>query len=215
MTKLILAPLLCIALFACSNTNEKSEFSKVENEKMKVNDTLQTAYFAAGCFWCVEAIFESIKGVDAVISGYSGGEEKNPTYALVSTGKTKHAEVVKIVYDSTIISYDTLLMAFFGSHDPSTLNEQGPDLGPQYRSIIFYQTENEKMLAERYIKNLLDEKLFPKITTEVVPLVKFYPAEIYHQDYEKNNPDNPYIQKVSYPRLKAFKDKFSSLSKEE
>lgn len=212
MLKLVFLPLLFVALIACSQNSEVKE-NPVKIEES--NDSLQTAYFAAGCFWCVEAIFESINGVDQVISGYSGGLEKNPTYESVSRGNSKHAETVKIVYDSTIISYDTLLMAFFGSHDPSTLNRQGPDFGPQYRSIIFYQTGSEKLKAENYIKKLLKEKAFPEITTEVVPLTKFYPAEIYHQDYEKNNPDNTYVQRISTPRLKAFKNKFSELLKEE
>lgn len=212
MVKAFVIPLLFITLIACSQNNS------VNNKIVTIettNDSLQTAYFAAGCFWCVEAIFESINGVDQVISGYSGGLEKNPTYETVSRGNSKHAETVKIIYDSTIISYDTLLMAFFGSHDPSTLNRQGPDFGPQYRSIIFYQNASEKLKAENYIKKLLKEKAFPEITTEVVPLTKFYPAEIYHQDYEKNNPDNTYVQRISTPRLNSFKEKFSQLLKKE
>lgn len=212
MFKIALVPLLFIALIACSQNNDSKEKSVTLIES---NDSLQTAYFAAGCFWCVEAIFESINGVDQVISGYSGGLETNPTYETVSRGNSRHAETVKIVYDSTIISYDTLLMAFFGSHDPSTLNSQGPDFGPQYRSIIFYQNSAEKEQAQKYIRKLIIDKTFPKITTEVVPLTKFYPAEIYHQDYEKNNPENSYVQRVSTPRLNAFKNKFGELLKKE
>jgi len=167
--------LLLSALSACSQT--PSENKKIKKPTFS-EDTLQTAYFAAGCFWCVEAIFESIDGVQEVVSGYSGGKEENPT------------------------------------HDPSTLNSQGPDFGPQYRSIIFYQNEQEKLKAEKYIAVLLAKKAFPKITTEVTRLDVFYEAEIYHQDYEKNNPDNPYIQRVSLPRLTKFKSSFKGKLKD-
>jgi peptide-methionine (S)-S-oxide reductase len=173
----------------------------------------KTAYFAAGCFWCVEAVFESIKGVEDVTSGYAGGKEKNPTYELICSGNSQHAETIKITYDSTKINFDTLLVAFFGSHDPSTLNQQGPDFGPQYRSIVFYQTMKEKNLAETYIKRLIQQKVHSKITTELTPYSVFYPAEIYHQDYEKNNPNNRYIQLVSKKRLEKFKKKLPHLLK--
>ena len=210
MMKISLIPLLFIALTACSQGVETVKTEKKVNKNL---DSLQTAYFAAGCFWCVEAIFESIEGVEEVESGYSGGTEKNPTYELVCSGKSKHAETVKIYYDSSKVNYSTLLEAFFGSHDPSTLNQQGPDFGVQYRSIVFYENENEKNLTEKYIKNLLAQKAFPKITTEVVPLVKFYKAEIYHQNYEEMNPDNPYVKRVSQPRLIRFKEKYNSILK--
>ena len=206
MMKISLIPLLFLALTACSQGVETVKTEKKVNKNL---DSLQTAYFAAGCFWCVEAIFESIEGVEEVESGYSGGTEKNPTYELVCSGKSKHAETVKIYYDSSKVNYSTLLEAFFGSHDPSTLNQQGPDFGVQYRSIVFYENGNEKNLTEKYIKNLLEQKAFPKITTEVVPLVKFYKAEIYHQNYEEMNPDNPYVKRVSQPRLIRFKEKYN------
>lgn len=210
MLKISLIPIVFSALLACSQSNEQTNTLPQSEKNL---DSLQTAYFAAGCFWCVEAIFESIEGVEEVISGYSGGTEKNPTYEMVSSGRTQHAETVKIIYDSTIITYDTLLIAFFGSHNPSTLNQQGPDIGMQYRSMIFYQNESEKKLAENYILQLLTAKQFSKITTEIVSLDKFYQAEIYHQNYEKINPENPYVQKVSLPRLHAFKAKFAFLLK--
>jgi peptide-methionine (S)-S-oxide reductase len=210
--KFSLIPLLFIALSACSQGTETANSKKKVRKNL---DSLQTAYFAAGCFWCVEAIFESIEGVEEVESGYSGGSEKNPTYELVCSGKTKHAETVKIYYDSSKVSYTALLEAFFGSHDPSTLNQQGPDIGVQYRSIIFYENAQEKALTDDYIKKLLNQKAFPAITTEVVPLVKFYKAEIYHQNYEEIHPDNPYVKSVSRPRINAFKKKFKSLIKVE
>lgn len=210
MMKFSLIPLLFFALSACSQV---SDSEKSEKKVVKNLDSLQTAYFAAGCFWCVEAIFESIEGVEEVESGYSGGTEKNPSYELVCSGKTKHAETVKIYYDSSKVSYNILLEAFFGSHDASTLNQQGPDLGVQYRSIVFYENVQEKDYTEKYIQKLLKEKVFPKITTEVVPLVKFYKAEIYHQNYEELNPDNPYVKGVSQPRLNRFKEKYGQLLK--
>ncbi|MEY3237169.1 MAG: peptide-methionine (S)-S-oxide reductase [Bacteroidota bacterium] len=210
MMKFSLIPLLFIAISACSQVTESI---KTEKKVHKNLDSLQTAYFAAGCFWCVEAIFESIEGVEEVESGYSGGTEKNPTYELVCSGKTKHAETVKIYYDSSKVNYNTLLEAFFGSHDASTLNQQGPDFGVQYRSIVFYESAQEKEYTEKYIQKLLNEKVFPKITTEIVPLVKFYKAEIYHQNYEETHPDNPYVKSVSLPRLNRFKEKYVRILK--
>jgi peptide-methionine (S)-S-oxide reductase len=196
--------LLIFSLTSCAQPNVQT---------IPTSPKFKTAYFAAGCFWCVEAVFESIKGVEDVTSGYAGGKEKNPTYELICSGNSMHAETIKITYDSTIINYDTLLVAFFGSHDPSTLNQQGPDFGPQYRSIIFYQNLKEKQQAERYITRLIQQKVHSKITTELTPFSVFYPAEIYHQDYEKNNPNNRYIQLVSKKRLEKFKKKLPHLLK--
>ncbi len=176
---------------------------------------LHKAYFASGCFWCVEAIFESIQGVKEAISGYSGGHTKNPTYESIGTGRTGHAEAVEVYYDTTVIDYPTLLKVFFGSHDPTTLNRQGPDAGTQYRSAIFYGTDDEKVLAENYIAELLKEGSFSKITTEVSPLDIFYTAEEYHQDYERRNPNQPYVRAVSIPRLKKFQKAFPELLKNE
>ena len=173
-----------------------------------------TAYFGSGCFWCVEAIFESVKGVKYAESGYCGGTVKKPTYEQVCSGKTGHAETVKVVYYPNIINYKDLLRIFFNSHDPTTLNQQGPDKGTQYRSVIFYSNENERKLADEYIQSLLQKKEFKKITTTLEPFEAFYPAEDYHQDFEKNNPENPYIKQVSEPRLKAFKRKSYQLLKE-
>jgi peptide-methionine (S)-S-oxide reductase len=157
----------------------------IQAQKTKV------AYFGSGCFWCVEAIFETVKGVKEAESGYCGGTTKNPTYEQICTGRTGHAETVKITYDPNVISYADLLRVFFNSHDPTTLNQQGPDKGTQYRSVIFYANESEKELAKNYIKNLLDKKTFKEITTTLEPFSTFYPAETYHQDFEKRNPDYP------------------------
>ena len=179
----------------------------IQAQKTKV------AYFGSGCFWCVEAIFETVKGVKEAESGYCGGTTKNPTYEQICTGRTGHAETVKVTYDPNVISYSDLLRVFFNSHDPTTLNQQGPDKGTQYRSVIFYANESEKELAKNYIKNLLDKKTFKEITTTLEPFSTFYPAEAYHQDFEKRNPDYPYVKQVSLPRLKAFKNKTKDLLK--
>lgn len=173
----------------------------------KIQGKYATAYFGSGCFWCVEAIFESVKGIEYAESGYSGGKVKNPSYNQICTGTTGHAETVKVVYDPIIISYDDLLRVFFNSHDPTTLNQQGPDKGTQYRSVIFYTTNEEKEKAKAYIQKLLANKKFKSITTECVAFEKFYKAEDYHQNFERDNPDNPYVISVSKPRLKAFKKK--------
>ncbi len=212
MRTLTLLSALFIALCACSQKEEQTT-SKGTEKKSTNLDGLQTAYFASGCFWCVEAIFESVDGVEEVVSGYAGGKEKNPTYEQVSAGLTGHAESVKIYYDSTKVSYQSLLEVFFGSHDPTTLNQQGPDRGKQYRSAIFYKNQGEKTAAETYIQELLKAKTFSKITTEVAPFSGFYEAEEYHQDYEQLNPDNSYVRAVSIPRLNKFKQKFPKLLK--
>ncbi len=177
----------------------------------------EKAYFASGCFWCVEAIFESVKGVKEVVSGYAGGEEENPTYEMVSYGQTTHAEAVEVYYDPKTISFTALVQVFFGSHDPTTLNRQGPDRGTQYRSIAFYQTEKEKQIIEGYMQALKDQNVYEgePITTEVKPLDIFYKAEEYHQDYERKNPNNSYIRNVSIPRLNRFKQNFQDYLKEE
>jgi len=170
-------------------------------------EATKTAYFASGCFWCSEAIFELIVGVKSVESGYTGGKTVNPTYEQVCSGNTGHAEAIKVVYYPSTVTYEKLVRAFFESHDPTTLNQQGADKGTQYRSAIFYQNEAEKQYANTYCKELVSKGTFKMVTTEVVPLTIFYAAESYHQDYEKKNPYNGYIQAVSKPRMLAFKKK--------
>ena len=174
---------------------------------LALSQKTSTAYFGSGCFWCVESIFESVKGVKYAESGYSGGSIKNPTYDQVCSGRTGHAETVKVVYYSSEIGYEDLLRVFFNSHDPTTLNQQGPDKGTQYRSVIFYSDENEKKIAQKHIESLLEKKTFKQITTTLEPFQAFYRAEEYHQDFEKNNPLNPYVIQVSKPRIKSFKSK--------
>ena len=171
-------------------------------------------YFASGCFWCVETIYESLDGVKEVYSGYAGGSTINPNYYQVMSGKTGHAEAIEIIYDSTKVSFDTLLKVFFDSHNPTTPNRQGPDYGTQYRSIAFYNNEDEKNKIKNYINFLSTSSIFGKnIITEIKEIDKFYYAEEYHQDYEKKNPNNPYVQNVSIPRFNKFKQKASNYIK--
>ena len=177
--------------------------------------TLQVATFAGGCFWCTEAYFERLKGVDRVISGYTGGKEKNPTYEQVSYGRTGHAEAVNIFYNPYEVSYEELLEVFFATHDPTTLNRQGPDVGKQYRSVIFYHNEEQKRAAEQYIASLNDAGAYPnKIVTKVEPFTKFWTAEEYHQDYFRRNPDDPYVVTVARPKVQKFENAYQSKLKE-
>lgn len=183
-----------------------------------VNDqdykSMNKAYFASGCFWCVETIYESLDGVKEVYSGYAGGSTINPNYYQVMSGKTGHAEAIEIIYDENVVSFDTLLKVFFDSHNPTTPNRQGPDYGTQYRSIAFYSNEAEMKKINNYIDFLSTTSIFgKKIITEIEKIDKFYYAEDYHQDYEKKNPNNPYIQNVSIPRFKNFKQKASNYVK--
>ncbi|WP_299681568.1 peptide-methionine (S)-S-oxide reductase MsrA [uncultured Tenacibaculum sp.] len=173
----------------------------------------EVAYFASGCFWCVEAIFESVEGVDEAVSGYAGGHTKNPTYKSIGTGRTGHAETVAVYYDPKKVDFKTLVVVFFGSHDPTTVNGQHPDYGTQYRSIAFYNNDEEKQIIEKYIKSLNYKVYKGKVATEVLPIKKFHEAEAYHQNYERLNPNNPYVQNVSIPRLNRFKKRFPSLLK--
>ncbi|RNI25959.1 peptide-methionine (S)-S-oxide reductase MsrA [Rufibacter latericius] len=179
-------------------------------------DSLAIATFAGGCFWCTEEAAEKLKGVHDVISGYTGGSTKNPTYEQVSTGLTGHAEAVQIYYDPKVVSYQTLLEAFFAAHDPTTLNRQGPDEGTQYRSAIFYRTPEEKAQIEEYMKKLNATRAFQApIVTEVAALKEFYPAEEEHQDFYRNNPNNPYMRAVSTPKVEKFKKKMEGKLKDE
>ncbi|MEE3999148.1 peptide-methionine (S)-S-oxide reductase MsrA [Tenacibaculum sp. FZY0031] len=195
-------------------------FSQKKEEKRKevsvqTNSETKVAYFASGCFWCVEAIFESVSGVEEAVSGYAGGHTTNPTYKTIGTGRTGHAESVAVYYNPKKVSFQTLVTVFFGSHDPTTKNGQHPDYGSQYRSIAFYKTQEEKQLIQNTIRRLNKEVYQGKIVTEVKKMEKFYPAEEYHQNYERLHPENPYVQKVSIPRLNRFKRKFPELLKKE
>jgi peptide-methionine (S)-S-oxide reductase len=212
---IILSLALVFTTASCSTQTNVKSVKKEKAESIEKPEGLETAYFASGCFWCVEAVFESVRGVGEVISGYAGGDASDANYSAVSAGRTNHAEAVEVFYDPEVVTYETLLVVFFGSQDPTTPNQQGPDRGRQYRSSIFYKNEAEKNAAEAYIEKLTKEKVFDApIVTEVVPFEAFYDAEEYHQDFEKRNPNQGYVKAVSVPRLKRFQSKFPELLKE-
>lgn len=176
---------------------------------------LEEATFGAGCFWCVEAIFQRLKGVESVEAGYSGGGVKNPSYRAVSTGNTGHAEVTRIVFNAEMISFETLTEIFFYTHNPSTLNRQGYDRGTQYRSVIFYHNATQKRIGEAMLAKIDKTGYYDApIVTEISPLVNYYPAEDYHQNYYENNPDQTYCKAVIQPKLKKFLVQYSDMLKE-
>lgn len=177
----------------------------VEQLTAKVQEQ-KKAYFASGCFWCVEEVYESLEGVSESISGYSGGTTENPSYEASNTGKTGHAEAVEVQYNPEIISFDELVWVYFASQNIEQVNGQGPDIGSQYRSILFYQNAEELSIINKHIDSLT--QIGYKVAAEVKAFEKFWKAEDYHQDYVKNNPQNPYVQKVSIPRFKAFQQKY-------
>jgi peptide-methionine (S)-S-oxide reductase len=202
---ILLTPLLIIFAFAFTN-GAKTEKGKIE---MDNNKGLEKATFGSGCFWCTEAVFEKLKGVESVVSGYSGGATENPTYNEVCSGETGHAEVTQITYDPSIITFAELLEVFWQTHDPTTSNRQGNDVGTQYRSVIFYHNEEQKKLAEEYKKKLDEAKIFSNpIVTEITAFTKFYPAENYHQDYYEQNKSQPYCSLVITPKVEKFKKVF-------
>ncbi len=202
-----------------SNKSNKEAEAKAQQEQTPIQvegkNGYEYAYFASGCFWCVEAIYESVKGVKESISGYSGGYTENPTYEASNTGRTGHAEAVEIMYDPKKVSFSDLVDVYFGSQNITQVNGQGPDRGSQYRSIIFYQNEDQKQIIDAKIAEL--EKVIGEgnVAAEVLPFQKFWEGEAYHQDYEKRNPFNSYILGVSIPRLIKFQQKFPHLLKED
>lgn len=174
----------------------------------------EIATFANGCFWCTEAIFKELRGVETVVSGYSGGNIKNPTYEQICTGDTGHAETIQISFDPSVISYNDLLKVFFLTHDPTTLNRQGNDIGSQYRSAIFYHNDTQKQIAEKVKEEIEKEKVYQNpIVTEIKPFTNFYEAENYHKNYYEKNPDKPYCQFVINPKLQKFRKEFINLLK--
>ncbi len=175
-------------------------------------NSAEVAVLGGGCFWCTEAIFQNLKGVSSVLPGYTGGLAENPTYEMVCAGGTGHIEAAKIEFDPKTISFENLLEVFFATHDPTTKDRQGNDVGQQYRSAIFFTSDEQKTASEKYIQSVQKEYSAP-IVTEVRQLDKFYVAENYHQDYFKNNPNNPYCQAVINPKLEKFKKKFPQLLK--
>lgn len=175
------------------------------------NETQETATLGGGCFWCTEAIFADLRGVKKIVSGYSGGHAENPTYEQVCSGATGHAEVVQIRFDPNEISYQEILQVFFATHDPTTLNRQGNDMGSNYRSVIFYHSPEQREIAEKVISDLTDEKLFDKpIVTEITEFTEFFPAEDYHKDYFEKNLNQRYCASVIAPKVAKFRQKFLS-----
>ena len=176
---------------------------------MSTDQRFELATLAGGCFWCLEAVYRELRGVERVVSGYTGGHVARPSYEQVCTGATGHAEAVQITYDPQVASYKELLEVFFTIHDPTTLNRQGADIGTQYRSAIFYHTPEQKSVAEEVIANLNDAGIYDApIVTKLVPAPEFYPAEDYHQEYFERNPAQPYCRAVVAPKVAKFRSKF-------
>ncbi|MFM7429743.1 MAG: peptide-methionine (S)-S-oxide reductase MsrA [Flammeovirgaceae bacterium] len=200
--------LTAFALVAILQAKAQSQTKQVETTNV------QTATFGAGCFWCTEAVFLNVKGVIKVVSGYTGGKVKNPTYREICTGMTGHAEVTQITFDPVVVSFEELLEVFWNTHDPTTLNRQGADEGTQYRSSVFYADENQKALAEAYKKQLEVSHVYKNpIVTEITTLTTFYPAEDYHQNYYELNPNQGYCQYVIRPKVDKFKKQFADKQK--
>jgi len=199
--------MLFFYLISCNTSDvESKELIKTNT----IQQTMDTITFGAGCFWCVEAIFSDLNGVEKVVSGYAGGAVKNPSYKEVCTGSTGHAEVCQVIYNPEIISYQELLEVFWQVHDPTTLNRQGGDIGTQYRSAIFYHNEDQKKIAEQFKQTLNNEKVYPDpIVTEITAFTNFYPAEDYHQDYFELNGENPYCKAVVRPKVEKFRKVFN------
>lgn len=203
-------PAFLLLFTACHAQPPVTQITNKDNSKM------ETATFGAGCFWCVEAVFQQLEGVESVESGYMGGTVENPTYRAVCTGRTGHAEVIQIKFDPEKITFDELLEVFWKTHDPTTLNRQGADTGTQYRSAVFYHNDQQRETAESYKKKLNDAGAFPNpIVTEITKASEFYVAENYHQDYYNQNKSNPYCRAVIPPKLEKLKEIFGDKLKKE
>ena len=210
--KTLATALVMMTSFSCSNAEEKRN-EAVLSEKMDkemIAEGMDTATLGAGCFWCIEAVFQELKGVESVTSGYAGGFIKNPSYKEVCTGRTGHAEVAQIVFDPDVISFDELLEVFWKTHDPTTLNRQGNDIGTQYRSSVFYHNEKQKEKTEYYKRKLDESGAYPNpVVTTIEELTDFYVAEDYHQNYYNSNTSQPYCTFVIQPKVEKFRKAFS------
>lgn len=207
---IFISALMLLAGISCGQKNKAGEPATMTTDK-KEQSGLQTATFGNGCFWCTEAIFQQLNGVEKVVSGYMGGKVKNPTYKEVCSGLTGHAEVIQISYDPAKITFDELLEVFWKTHDPTTLNRQGADVGTQYRSVVFYHNDTQKALAIDYRKKLDESGAFDNpIVTEVTAASEFYPAEDYHQNYYNLNGSAPYCSYVIQPKIEKFKKVFKN-----
>lgn len=214
-TFILIAGFLLLLQFSCSSRQEnQQERSKEQANLLSQAAQLDTATFAGGCFWCTEAYFERIKGVKGVVSGYVGGTTPNPTYKEVSYGKTDYAEGVQVFYDPSKVSYATLVKVFFATMDPTQLNRQGPDVGEQYRSVVFPHNERQKKIATAYIRELEESGQYADpIVTKVEPFPRFYKAEAYHQDYYQRNPSDPYVRSVARPKVQKLEKEFEAIVK--
>jgi len=202
MKKCYLIILLCFSIYSVDGQNNKPK---------NMNEELQLATLGSGCFWCTEAFFLRLKGVESVVSGYSGGKVKNPTYREVCTGLTGHAEVIQVKFDPKVITYEEILEVFWNTHDPTTLNKQGNDEGPQYRSVVFYHNDEQKKVAQQYKDQLAKSGVFKSpIVTEITPFKVFYAAEDYHQNYYALNPNQGYCQYVIRPKVDKFNKQYAS-----
>lgn len=203
---------IVMVFYSCDANSQQS--NKILDIDKPMDKKVELATLGAGCFWCVEAVFQELKGVYKVESGYTGGAVKNPTYEQIGTGQTGHAEVTQITYDPAAISFETILSVFFQTHDPTTLNQQGADRGTQYRSAVFYHNAKQKNVAETIIKELNKEHVYPNpIVTEVTELSDYYPAEDYHQNYFTLNPDKQYCSFVIQPKVDKFRKVFKEYLK--
>jgi peptide-methionine (S)-S-oxide reductase len=220
---MLLAGWICGAILLCAGCSQTESYysdsssqnpprstnKKMGGKGMESNPGLKLATFGSGCFWCTEAIFQRLEGVEKVVSGYSGGHVENPTYDQVCTGTTGHAESIQVAYDPSKVSYDELLEVFWKMHDPTRKNRQGNDIGPQYRSVLFYHDADQKKLAEAYKAKLEAEKIWDRpIVTEIVPFSRFWPAEDYHQNYYNNNSSKGYCAVVITPKIEKFRKIF-------
>lgn len=209
-----MTPILCILVFGLTNPGSgpaepPQEHTNPGDTAFTMAKTVETATFGAGCFWCVEAVFENVEGVDSVVSGYSGGRRPNPTYEQVTTGVSGHAEACQVRFDPAKVTYAEILEIFWRTHDPTTKDRQGNDVGTQYRSVIFYHDEEQRRIAEHYKKKLAEARVYEDpIVTEIVKFDAFYEAERYHQNYYAANPDQPYCRFVIQPKLEKFKKVF-------
>lgn len=214
MRKLISLSFFTIFICSAYSLNAQNLLA-MQQENISDQKNTELATFGAGCFWCVEAIFEEVKGVKSVVAGYAGGDIENPTYRQVSSGATKHAEVTRIVFDPSVVTYEQLLEVFWHTHNPTTKNRQGADVGPQYRSVIFYHNEEQKQLAQKSMEATDASDLWADpIVTEIEPIKNYSKAENYHQNYYENNPNAGYCTVVIAPKLKKFRKEFSHLLKE-
>ena len=211
MKAILLLLTTLFSLFSCAEKKSTTLVNNMTNIDVTIKGKIDTATFGTGCFWCTEAIFQQLKGVVKVTSGYSGGFIENPDYKQVCTGTTGHAECLNIIYDTTQISFDELLEAFWQTHDPTTLNRQGNDIGTQYRSVVFYRNEAQKNSTEKYKTELNKSGAWANpVVTTLEPFVKFYPAEDYHQNYYNNNSAQGYCQFVIRPKLEKFEKVFKN-----